>query len=304
VTHHRSPFDAPPASFDARRSLDKKGFAAPRDHRMLAGMRWLVVMILVGVPLVAHADHSFVVDFGVWGKPDIPATADEAKIGRAYLQAMTTLESEYGHAKIAQVRCNELAQDLVSSPRFYHCAIGFAANASDGGPWDAGRTIAWDGKELFVHQDNLDGPDPTHPIGLRFIGVRRFAQMRDLNGVTERPLDDAAAVRLSRTLGVALTARFAKEGASGKTAAFLFAAHLDSAEATVTAGLASVNALKKDYVEARVDGKAYDQLRAKARLTVAYTRGFCNLVAGATLDASAAGLSYEASPFLRSCGGP
>jgi hypothetical protein len=178
-------------------------------------MRTLIVVLML-MSTTANAGTTFALDLVGWNNTPPPSTPSQKALAEAYLRGVREAELFHPESEVAQVMCQPLALDLLKGQEFFHCHLVFKRNAIDGGPFDSGMSVAWDGKELFFH-GRLDFPlKRGHGIsGLRFHTVAEVKAMQSAMQMQPKPAPsgkpEAAARELSDALNRAIAERLAKE---------------------------------------------------------------------------------------------
>ena len=171
--------------------------------------------------------------------------------------------------EVAQVSCGELAQDLVTTHRFFHCRIAYVANAVDGGPFDDGQVLAWDGKRALMHRRPHRHDPPQVPLASeaaepdsRSLETVKGLEFRSAESWHEVELKDESAAKLDAALNAALARRAAAFKPARAVATlpawlqFALAVHFDVPSVEWQPGLPSEAEVKKQYQKAPGYGAA------------------------------------------------
>jgi hypothetical protein len=235
-------------------------------------MRALIVVALLGVAATAHPDGEFAVDFVHWNNTPL-ANAQQTSAAKAYLRGIMQIEPQYAHSKIGQLICAELTQDLLPAQHFYYCRLVFEANAIDGGPFDEGSVMAWDGKVSAFHQESLDPRDAQgRVVGLRFLGAETLAGMKSLPPNAAQADDAAKALTKAVNLALATRIASAKGDALIAVTKFLCKAHYDTNYFVDRPPLPSLVELQKANPRDQIDPDAYARAQASPHKIFAYSR--------------------------------
>lgn len=186
---------------------------------------------IAGQPPIATA--PFTLDLLGWA-PDAHVTWAQRAVAQGYLAVSREAFSWLNQAKVAQVQCVPLPTDLMANHAFFHCRTVFAANAVDGGPFDEGHVIAWDGRHARLHA-NRDVMNDGAFAALRFSSAEDAPAWRALDAA----LEQAVAKRLTSPAGDAMP----------DWLRFLLTVHFDASEFTWRPGdidPASVTAAQLD----------------------------------------------------------
>ncbi len=159
------------------------------------------------------ATTAFTLDLAGW-KTGTKVTPEQKQIATAYLDAMKVLNSLTRNNEVVQVTCVELAQDLVTTHRFFHCRISYLANAADGGPFDDGQVVAWDGKRALMHRRSDRHEVPQMPLPGEASELQKAETVsrlvfRSAKSWNELDAKDESAAKLDAALNVALDRRAA-----------------------------------------------------------------------------------------------
>jgi hypothetical protein len=235
-------------------------------------LRALVFIALSCAASVAHADGEFALDFAHWNNTPL-ANASQTLAAKAYLRGIMQIEPQYAHSKIGQLICAELTQDLLPAQHFYYCRLVFEANAIDGGPFDEGSVMAWDGKVSAFHQESLDPRDAqARVLGLRFLGAEALAGMKSLPPKVVKAEDAATALTKAVNLALARRIATAKGEALIAVTKFLCKAHYDTNYLVDRPPLPSLAELKKANPQDQIDPEVYARARASPHKIFAYSR--------------------------------
>ena len=202
--------------------------------------------MLLPLALILAAPAPFTLDLVGWDKA-AKVTDEQKKIATAYLEAQKQVTSLGRYSNVAQVICSELVQDLVTTHRFFHCLTVYEANAVDGGPFDSGQVMAWDGKRALMHlwttrrDEDADLRKAETVSGLEFRSPELWHEVN---------AKDEAGAKLSAALDAELGKR-AKALKPSKTLLawlmFALCVHFEVAALEWQPGLPSEAAVKKEF---------------------------------------------------------
>jgi hypothetical protein len=221
----------------------------------------------------ARAEGEFALDFVHWNNTPA-ANAEQTLVAKTYLAGIRQINPMYVHPKVAQVICMELAQDLVSTHHFYYCQLVFEANAVDGGPFDEGSVMAWNGKAAVFHQESLDPKDAQG----RVTGLQLFSAS---TRIVDAPL--------TKAVNAALTKRIA----SAAVTKFFLMVHHDTGHLLERPQLPLLKELQKESRGDEVDVNAYSQAVGSPHQIYAFSRGLESEIIGIRVDALPNGFAVD-----------